>query len=145
MMPKAIENIGLKTTRVRSLSGEQLIFGNGDLLQSRIRNYKRMTDRRVVQNLTVTYQTDPDLLEKIPSLIEEIVKAQDKTRFDRCHFLRFQDSSLEFELVYWINSPDFNDYADRAEKINFQIFRTFTKYKIDFAYPTRTLFLQKED
>lgn len=137
-----VENIGLKTTRVRSISGEQLIFGNGDLLQSRIKNYKRMSERRVVQNLTVTYQTLDTLLDEIPVFVKQIVEKRDKVRFDRCHFLRFQDSSLEFELVYWVLGPEFNDYADRAHAINVEIFRKFAEMKIDFAYPTRTLHIE---
>lgn len=139
----SVEHIGIKTTRVRSISGEQLVFGNGDLLQSRIKNYKRMAERRIVQNLTVTYQTSSEMLEKIPSIIKEIIVHQTKARFDRCHFLRFQDSSLEFELVYWVESAEFNDYADRAHSINLAIFKEFNHLKIDFAYPTRTLHIQK--
>lgn len=139
----SVEHIGIKTTRVRSISGEQLVFGNGDLLQSRIKNYKRMAERRIAQNLTVTYQTSSEMLEKIPSIIKAIIVNQTKARFDRCHFLRFQDSSLEFELVYWVESAEFNDYADRAHAINLAIFKEFNNLKIDFAYPTRTLHIQK--
>jgi small-conductance mechanosensitive channel len=139
-----VENIGLKTTRLRSLSGEQLIFGNSDLLQSRVRNYKRMEERRVVQALTVTYQTPENLLDRIPVMVKEIVESVDKVRFDRCHFLKFGDSALEYELVYWVLSPEFNDYADRAQKINVAIFKKFSAEKIDFAYPTRTIFMAKD-
>lgn len=140
-----VENIGLKTTRLKSISGEQLIFGNGDLLQSRVRNYKRMEERRVVQPLTVTYQTSADLLDRIPVMVKEIIDGVDRVRYDRCHFLRFGDSALEFELVYWVISPEFNDYADRAQKINVAIFKKFAAEKIDFAYPTRTLFMVNQD
>lgn len=136
-----VEHIGLKTTRVRSLSGEQLVFGNGDLLQSRIKNFKRMAERRIVQSLTVTYQTSAERLEEIPRIIREIVEGVDLARFDRCHFLNFGSSSLDFELVYWILSPEFNDYADRAQKINLAIFRKFSDLGIDFAYPTQTLYM----
>lgn len=136
-----VEHIGLKTTRLRSLSGEQLIFGNGDLLQSRIQNFKRMNERRIVQNITVTYQTSADQLEKIPQMIKEIVESQARTRFDRCHFLRYMDSSLDFELVYWVESAEFIDYAEVAQKINIALFRKFAAEKIEFAYPTRTLYV----
>lgn len=138
-----IEKVGLKTTRMRSLSGEQLVFGNGDLLQSRIKNYKRMEKRRIVQSLTVTYQTKPELLNDIPGMVKDIVNSHDLIQFERCHFLRFLDSSLEFELVFWINSPQFIDYADRAHSINVSIFKAFTERGIDFAYPTQTVILQK--
>lgn len=134
-----VEFIGIKTTRLRSLSGEQLIFGNGDLLQSRIRNYKRMEERRVVQSLTVTYQTPTEMLKKIPSVVKDIINSQSSVRFDRCHFLKFLDSSLEFELVYWVESAEFNDYAEKAHNINIEIFDSFNQLKIDFAYPTQTL------
>lgn len=139
-----IENIGLKTTRLKSISGEQLIFGNTDLLQSRIKNYKRMSERRVLQNLTVTYQTKPEQLEAIPAMIKKIIGTVNNVRFDRCHFLRFQDSSLEFELAYWVLAPEFDAYADCAQSINLKIFKEFTDNKIDFAYPTQTLFLTRE-
>jgi small-conductance mechanosensitive channel len=139
-----VEHIGLKTTRLRSLSGEQLVMGNGDLLQSRIRNYKRMEERRVVQNLTVTYQATAEQLEAIPAAVKAIVQSVDKIRFDRCHFLRYADSSLDFELVYWVLSSEFNDYANRAQKINVAIFRKFAEMGVEFAYPTRTLYMKKE-
>ncbi len=138
-----VEHIGLKTTRLRSISGEQLIMGNSDLLQSRIQNFKIMKDRRVLQNLTVVYQTPADVLEKIPMWIEEIIKSDSKTRFERCHFLRFQDSSLEFELVYWVNAPEIQTYADISQKINFAIFRKFAKENVEFAYPTQTIFTKQ--
>lgn len=140
-----VENIGLKTTRLKSLSGEQLIFGNTDLLQSRIRNYKRMNERRILQSITVTYQTQIEQLESIPVIIKKIIDAEPCVRFDRCHFFRFKDSSLEFELVYWILSPEFNVYADCAQSINLNILKEFIKHKIEFAYPTQTVFLAKED
>jgi small-conductance mechanosensitive channel len=142
-----VEFIGIKTTRLRSISGEQLIFGNGDLLQSRIRNFKRMNERRIAQNLTVTYQTSAEMLNKIPTLVKCIIDPIESVRFDRCHFLRFKDSSLEFELVYWVESAEFNDYADKAHKINVAIFKEFNEHSIDFAYPTQTLNIinQKND
>lgn len=139
-----IEYIGLKTTRLRSLSGEQLVFSNSDLLQSRIRNFKRMSERRVVCPLGVTYQTSQDMLARIPGVVREIVEATSGTRFDRCHFLKFGASSLDFELVYWVNSADFNTYADIAQAINLEIFRRFGEAGIDFAYPSQTLFLQRQ-
>lgn len=137
-----VEHIGLKTTRLRSVSGEQLIFGNGDLLQSRIKNFKRMNERRVVQTISVTYQTSADHLEKISGMIKEIVEIQKNVRFDRCHFLRFMDSSLDFELVYWVTTAEFDDYADVAQIINISIFKKFTQEGISFAYPTRTLHIE---
>jgi small-conductance mechanosensitive channel len=139
-----VEHIGLKTTRLRSISGEQLIFSNGDLLQSRIQNFKRMNERRVVMKLGVTYQTTSDQLKMIPPLIEKMIADLSGTRFDRCHFLTFGDSSLDFELVYWILNPDFLQYANLAQSVNLKIFEEFNRLGISFAYPTRTLFTVSE-
>jgi small-conductance mechanosensitive channel len=139
----AVEHIGLKTTRIRSLSGEQLIFANNDLLQSRIRNFKRMAERRVVFAVGVTYQTSREKLEKIPGMIKEIIQAQENTRFDRAHFKAFGNFSLDFEVVYWIASPDYNIYMDIQQNINLEIFRRFEQQNIEFAYPTQSIFIEK--
>jgi small-conductance mechanosensitive channel len=139
----SIEHIGLKTTRVRSLSGEQLIFANSDLLQSRIRNFKRMYERRVVFSLTVIYQTPYEKLIKIPQIVREIIESKESVRFDRAHFKEYGNSSLNFEIVYWVLSPDYNKYMDIQQAINLDIFRTFEAEGIEFAYPTQTLYIEK--
>ncbi|WPJ94951.1 mechanosensitive ion channel family protein [Coraliomargarita algicola] len=138
-----VEKIGLKTTRVRSLSGEQLIFSNSDLLNSRIRNYKRMQERRIPFGFGVTYQTTPDQLEAIPPLVKSIIKGVEGLRFDRAHFKSFGDSSYDFEVVYYINSPDFNAYMDAQQTINLALCRAFAERGIEFAYPTRTLYMHR--
>lgn len=138
-----VEKIGLKTTRVRSLSGEQLIFSNSDLLKSRIRNYKRMYERRVVFGFGVVYQTPPDTLAQIGDWVQELVEEQDQTRFDRAHFKEYGESSLNFEVVYFVLAPDYNLYMDIQEAINLGIYRKFEAEGVDFAYPTRTLFVQQ--
>jgi small-conductance mechanosensitive channel len=134
-----IEKIGLKTTRVRSLGGEQLVFSNGYLLGSPLRNYKRMVERRVVFKVGVTYQTTAAQLERIPTMVREIIEARDDTRFDRCHFAAYGDSALEIETVYYVLSPDYNLYMDIQQAINMAIYRRFEDEGISFAYPTRTL------
>ncbi|MGD9899969.1 MAG: mechanosensitive ion channel family protein [Calditrichaceae bacterium] len=139
-----IEHIGLKTTRIRSLSGEQLVFSNSDLLNSRIRNYKRMSERRVVFSLGVIYQTSANQLKAIPEMIKDIITKQNLARFDRAHFKDFGDSSLNFEIVYWMESPDYNVYMDTQQGINLEIIRKFDENKIEFAYPTQTLFMEKQ-
>lgn len=141
----SVERVGLKTTRVRSLGGEQLIFSNADLLKSRIRNYGRMMERRVVFTIGVTYQTPREKLKVIPGIIREAIEAQDQTRFDRSHFLRFGDFSLDFETVFYILSPDYNAYMDRQQAINLHIHQRFEAEGIEFAYPTQTLFLVRDD
>ena len=137
----AVENIGLKSTRIRSLSGEELVFSNSDLLKSRLRNYGRMFERRVVFSLGVTYQTPLDKLKLIPSIIKTAITAQDKTRFDRSHFQKYGDFSLLYESVYYVLSSDYNIYMDIQQAINFQIHERFSEENIEFAYPTQTLFV----
>ncbi|MFH1374192.1 MAG: mechanosensitive ion channel family protein [bacterium] len=139
----AVEKIGIKTTRVRSLSGEQLIFSNADLVNSRIRNYKRMNERRVVFSFGVTYQTPLQKLEAIPGAVKQIIELVDKTRYDRVHFQKYGDSSLDFECVYYVLSRDYNIYMDIQQQINLAIFRHFKKEGIEFAYPTQTLYINK--
>jgi len=140
----AVEHIGLKTTRIRSLGGEQLVFSNTDLTNSRVRNYKRMEQRRVVFDLGVTYQTPTEKIEKIPVTIEDIIKKTDKTIFDRAHFKSYGDFCLDFEVVYYVMSSDYNVYMDIQQSINLAIKREFDKLGIEFAYPTHTVFVAKE-
>lgn len=138
-----VEKVGIKTTRLRSLSGEQLVFSNNDLLNSRIRNYGRMFERRVLFTIGVTYQTSAEKLKKIPTIIREIIESQDDVRFDRAHFQKYGDFALIFESVYYVLSPDYNYYMDIQHAINVQIFEAFEKQNIDFAYPTQTLYVNK--
>ncbi|HEX9654127.1 MAG TPA: mechanosensitive ion channel family protein [bacterium] len=139
-----VQKIGLKTTRIQSLSGEQLIFSNSDLLNSRIRNYKRMSERRIAFGLGVIYQTSYDQLVAIPKIITEIIGEQQRARLDRVHFKDYGESSLNFEIVYYVASPDYNVYMDIQQDINLKIFRRFADEGIEFAYPTQTLFLNAD-
>lgn len=140
----SVEKVGLKTTRIRSLSGEQLIFSNTDLLNSRIRNYGRMFERRVVFSIGVTYQTPATALKTIPGIIREAIEALEDTRFDRAHFQKYGDFALTFETVYFVLSPDYNRYMDIQQGINLAIFERFEKDGIEFAYPTQTLYLNTQ-
>lgn len=141
----SVEHIGLKTTRIRSLSGEQLIFSNSDLLSSRIRNYGRMRERRVVFTVGITYDTPPDILRQAPGIIQDIIKNMDKTRFDRSHFFTFADSSLNIETVYYVLDADYNIYMDIQQQINFEIFERFQAAGMSFAFPSRTVYLAQDD
>ncbi len=134
----------MKTTRIRSLSGEQIVFSNSDLLGSRIRNFKRMCERRVVFTIGVTYQTSYEKLSRISSMLRAIVEAQEQTRFERAHFKEYADSSLRFEVVYYVLIPDYNIYMDIQQAINLDIFSRFEREGLEFAYPTRTVFLQHD-
>lgn len=140
-----VEQIGLKSTQIRSISGEQLVIGNADLLKSRIRNFKRMAERRVVFRVGVVYQTSPEMLEQIPVLIRRAVETRQDTRFDRSHFVNFGDSSYDFETVYWVTSPEYLTYADTHQAICFDLIRQFAAEGIEFAYPTRTLFVTQSE
>ena len=139
-----VEHIGLKTTRIRSISGEQLVFSNNDLLKSRIQNYKRMQERRVVFGFGVTYQTPLEKLPLINRIIREIIAAQPNSRFERVHFKEYGDSALNYEVVYFVMTPEYGIFMDVQEPINLEIFRRFQEEGIEFAYPTRTVLIQKE-
>lgn len=138
-----VQHIGLKTTRLASLSGEQLVFSNNDLLQSRIRNFKRMAERRVVFSVGVTYDTPRETLKNIPSELRQIVEAQEEVRFDRAHFKDFGDFSLNFEIVYYVLTADYNRYMDIQQSINFTIHQRFESVGASFAYPTQMLYVEK--
>jgi len=140
----SVEHIGLKTTRIRSLTGEQLVFSNGDLLSSRVRNYGRMRERRILFGVGVTYQTPKAKLERIPGMLRQAVEAVERTRFDRSHFKAFGPSSLDFETVYYVQVPEYAAYMDAQQKINLAIVERFEAEGIEFAYPTQTIFLAKE-
>jgi small-conductance mechanosensitive channel len=141
----AVEYIGIKTTRIRSLTGEQIIFSNTDLVNSRLHNYKRMERRRILFSIGVVYQTKAKQLAEIPGIIKNIIESNPETTFDRAHFARYGDSSLIFEVVYFVQSPDFNTYMNIHQKINLTIFEEFEKRGIEFAYPTQTLFVNKTE
>jgi small-conductance mechanosensitive channel len=137
-----VEKVGLKTTRLRSLSGEQLIITNSDLLQSRIRNYKRMTERRAVFNFGVEYDTPEPTVAAIPGVVRDIVESVERVRFDRAHFKAFGPSSLDYEVVYWVLDPDFNRYMDVQQHINLALLARFHEMGVSFAFPTQTMMVR---
>jgi small-conductance mechanosensitive channel len=139
----AVENIGIKTTRLTSLGGEQLVFSNSDLTGSRIRNYKRMAKRRIVFSFGVEYGTEEEKLKSIPAAVKAIISDIEDTTYDRAHFQKFGDSGLYFEVVYYVLSSDYNKYMNIQERINFEIFSKFNKEGINFAFPTRTLHVKE--
>ena len=137
-----VEQIGIKTTRIRSLGGEQIIFSNAELLKSRIRNYKRMDERRVLFRFGVLYSTSPELMERLPQIAREAVLEQEGVRFDRAHFASFSDSSLDVEVVYFVLSPEYGRYMDIQQRINLNLLRRVQEAGADFAFPTRTLHVE---
>ena len=136
-----VEHVGFKTTRIRSLGGEQLVFSNSDLTTSRIRNYKRRETRRVVFKIGVVYETPVEQVKAIPGIIEEIISSHELTRFDRAHFQSFGDFALMFEAVFHVLTPDYNKYMDVQQYINLKIMDAFAQRKIEFAYPTQQLYV----
>ena len=138
-----IEYIGIKTTRIRALNGEQMVFSNTDLTNSRVHNFKKMEKRRVVFKLGVIYQTSFEKLKNIPQLVKNIIEAQRDATFDRGHFASYGDFSLDFEFVYYVIGADYNKYMDIQQSINLAIFEAFENKKIEFAYPSQTLFVNK--
>jgi small-conductance mechanosensitive channel len=136
----SVEAIGLKTTRIRSLSGEQVVLSNSDLLGSRVRNFGRMYERRIVFTIGVTYETPREKLEQIPQIISEAVERQEHTRLDRTHWKGFGNFSLDFETVYFVTVPEYAVYMDVQQAINHEVFQRFEEEGIDFAYPTQMIY-----
>jgi small-conductance mechanosensitive channel len=134
-----VEHIGIKTTRLRSVNGEELVFANADLLKSRLRNWSRMRERRVVTTFGVTYDTPPSVIARIPGIVSEIIAQTPKARFERCHFARFESSSLVFETAFWVTTPEYLDYMDALQAVNLAILARFTTDGIEFAFPTQTV------
>ena len=134
-----IEHIGVKTTRIRSLSGEQLIISNTDLVNSRINNYKRMKQRRINFSFGLTYDTSLDKLKKVPEIVEKIIKSVDKTEFDRAHFAEYAVSSLLFQVVYYVKDSDYKVYMEVQQQINFELKEKLEELGVSFAFPTQTI------
>lgn len=132
-----VERIGIKTTRVRALSGEQLVFANSDLLASRIQNFKRMQRRWVKFSFGVEYETPAASLRAIPGIVREAVQHAGRTTFDRCHLSQFGDSALNFEAAYFVESADFNLYMDIQQSVNLELIERFAAAGIGFAYPVQ--------
>ena len=142
-----VERIGIKSSRIRVLSGEVLIISNSDLTTSRIHNYKQMKRRRVVFSLRVTYETKQEHVEEIPSIIRSVIESVstiEGVTCDRTHFQAFGAYSLNFETVYYVPSPDYAVYMDVQQEIYQKIFRIFNEKGIEFAYPTQKLYAAQD-
>ncbi|MBL7851987.1 MAG: mechanosensitive ion channel family protein [Cyclobacteriaceae bacterium] len=135
-----VEYIGLKSTRLKSLTGEQLVLSNSNLTSSRVHNFKRMDERRIVFTLGIVYETPLEKVKEVAPILRSIIEEQPKTRFDRAHFAAFGSYSLNFEVVYFVNSAAYNEYMDIQQAVNFRILEEFEKRGIAFAYPTQTIF-----
>ncbi|MEA3495330.1 MAG: mechanosensitive ion channel family protein [Bacteroidota bacterium] len=138
-----VKHVGIKTTRITALQGEEIIMSNTDMTSSRVQNFGQMEKRRVVFSIGVSYETKIDKLKQIPTMIKEIINQQELLELDRVNFKEFGDSSLVHEIVYYIASADYNKYMDAQEEINLEIVDKFQKENIEIAYPTTTVYLKK--
>ncbi|MDX3907383.1 MAG: mechanosensitive ion channel family protein [Pigmentiphaga sp.] len=140
-MAGTVEHVGLKTTRIRALSGEQIVMSNTGMLDATIQNYKRLRERRIVFQFRLTYDSTPEQLRQVPGIVEKIIREQDQTRFDRAHFKGFGESSLDFEVVYIVLDPGYNLYMDIQQAINLAMMEAFDELGVSFAFPSRTLYV----
>lgn len=138
-----VKKVGIKTTRIGSLQGEEIIISNKELTSSRVQNFKKMEKRRIVFSFGVTYETSNDKLKKIPDIIKRIIESVNQAEINRIHFKSFDNSALTFEVVYYVTIGDYNVYMDIQQEINFKIRDEFEKENISMAYPTRTVYMQK--
>jgi len=138
-----VKKIGLKTTRITTLQGEELVISNAELTSTRVKNFKRMRTRRAVFSFGVIYSTPTAKLKKIPEMIEKIIEKVELGDLDRVHFREFGDSALTFEVVYFVKTREYLDFMNTQQEINFAIKEAFEKEKIEMAFPTQTIFLQK--
>jgi small-conductance mechanosensitive channel len=139
-----VEYVGLKTTRIRSIDGEQIVVSNTELLKQPVKNYRRMQERRVNFRFGVTYDTPPQLVQAIPAIVQELVASDAKLRFDRAHFCAFGDSSLDFEVVYYVLDAAYNTYMDAQQRLNLGLLRAFAERGVAFAIPARTVYMAAE-
>ena len=139
-----VEQIGIKSTRLRSLSGEQIVMSNGDLLKSRVRNYGLLYERRAAFTVNIVHETPIEAVRGVPGIIEAAIRAQPKTRFDRSHFAGIGEYALAFEAVYFVLSAEYNDYMDIQQAINLRLMEEFARRRIAFAYPTTKQFTVTE-
>ena len=141
----SVEHVGLKSTRIRSLSGEQIVASNTELLKQTIHNYKRLAERRVVFKFGVTYDTTPEQAQQVPELVKRIITARPQLRFDRAHLTGFGESSLDYEVVYYVVVADYNLYMDEQQGINLELMRGLKQLGVEFAFPTRTVVLARPE
>jgi len=139
-----VKKIGIKTTRVETLRGEEMIVSNKSLTDSQIHNFTKIEKRRGTIDIGVTYETSYDQLKKVPKIIKDIFEGIEKSELLRVHFKSFGDFSLNFQLVFYAHTSNYDEFLDIQEKINFEIFEKLSKEKIEFAYPTQKLFLEKQ-
>jgi small-conductance mechanosensitive channel len=140
-----VKNVGIKSTRIQSLWGQEVIIPNKELTSAQINNYKKMERRRVQFGFGVVYDTSAEKLENILQITKEIVDNIEFAELERVHFKEYGDFSLNFEVVYYVNTPDYNKYMDIQQEINLSLKKRFEKEAIDFAFPTQTVIVNKQN
>ncbi|UUX94111.1 mechanosensitive ion channel [Aquabacterium sp. J223] len=140
-----VEQVGLKTTRIKALSGEQVVVANTDLLKQTVHNYKRLQQRRIQFGFGITYDATPEQVEQVPAVVARIVRGRETLRFDRAHFKGFGESSLDFEVVYVVLDADYNVYMDEQQAINLALMRELAALGVEFAFPTRTVIVSRPE
>lgn len=138
-----VEYIGIKSTRLRSVTGEMLLISNTDLTKSRIQNFRAAKKRRCLMTLGVVYSTSPEKLRQLPDIIQKVVESVPETEFQRVHFSEFASSSLNFELAYFVLTNEYTDYVKTVQEVNFRIVEAIKGAGVEFAYPTQTLYVEK--
>lgn len=136
-----VQVIGLKTTRIRSLQGEQVVMSNTDLLKQTISNYRLLEERRIVFSFGVTYDTTPEQAEAIPAVVRKLVESHENLRFHRAHFKAFGASSLDYEVVYIVKDPAYGVYMDMQQSLNLGLMRELKALGVEFAFPTQTVYI----
>lgn len=140
-----VEVVGVKTTRIRSLGGEQVVMSNTELLKQTVSNYKRLQQRRIVFTFGLTYDTTPEQAEAVGAAVKRIVEQSDKLRFDRAHFKGFGESSLDYEVVYIVLDAEYTLYMNEQQRINLALMRELASLGVEFAFPTRTVYVTQTD
>ncbi|TFH24233.1 mechanosensitive ion channel family protein [Candidatus Bathyarchaeota archaeon] len=138
-----VTNIGIKSTRLSLLQGEELVISNQELTSSHIRNFRKLERRRITFTIGVTYNTPSSKLKKIPGIIRKIMQDIELAEMDRVHFTEFSDFSLKFLVIYYVRVADYSKYLEVQEAINFAIKEAFEEEAIEMAFPTQTLYFNK--
>lgn len=138
-----VKKIGIRSTRIKALRGEELVISNEDMTNARIQNFKKLEERRVVIELQISYDTSSPKLEQINNWAEEIVTLQKQTRFSRCHLRELAEFCIIYELVYYVENSDYNLHMDIKQAINLALIKKLEKEKVSFAYPTSTIYVKQ--
>jgi small-conductance mechanosensitive channel len=138
-----VEHIGIKTTRLRSESGEQIILSNADILKSRVRNFGRLPQQRILATIRLGFETPTDKLKALPQLLENVVREHPQARFERCHLKTLGESAFQFELSYFVQQPATNPMLDLQQAVNFRIIDELRRLQVEFAYPAQLVLVER--